>query len=346
LQPSQQQTHLLSNIQLLRAVAALLVLLHHALPHYNVMGGHSPLIETLSMWGFLGVDIFFVISGYIMAYTTFNKPRTSVQALRFLKHRLFRIYLGYWPFLLAMALILYIKDPQKLFGLDWIGSFFLTQVDMFKLILPVSWSLSYELYFYFLFLFTFFISVKKLYIFIPLFVTFILGMVLYADYSPDCKSSFFYSPFLLEFFSGVLIYMYRSYLMKSWLLPITFLLILFAYSYGFTYETKNGLPRILTFGTGASSLILFVTILETKHFFRTGKLLTALGNASYTLYLSHLIILELFYSIGLRDLFTSDKYSWIPLFGLLSIILLCIIFSLIYYRKIEKPLYQKAIHYR
>jgi len=345
LQPSQQRTHLLSNIQLLRALAALLVLLHHALPHYTVMGGHSPLIETLSMWGFLGVDIFFVISGYIMAYTTFNKPRTSEQALRFLKHRLVRIYLGYWPFLLAMALILYIKDSQKLFGLDWAGSFFLTQIDMFKLILPVSWSLSYELYFYLLFLFTFSVSLKRLYGLIPLFVTFIAGMVLYAESSPNLQHSFFYSPFLLEFFSGVLIYMYRSYLMKIWLLPVTFLLMVLAYGYGITYETKNGLLRILTFGVGASSLVLFATLLETKRLYRAGKPFTSLGDASYTLYLSHLIILELFYSTGLRGLFSSNENPWIPAFGLLSIVLLCIIFSLIYYRRIEKPLYLKAIRY-
>ena len=146
---------LLNNIQMLRAIAALLVVFHHVLPHYMVMGGTLAVISVISKWGFLGVDIFFVISGFIMAYTTFNKERNFVNAKRFFKHRLFRIYLGYWPFFFIMLLILYVTNPQKLSDLDLFGSFFLVNADMFQLVLPISWSLSYELYFYFLFLFTF-----------------------------------------------------------------------------------------------------------------------------------------------------------------------------------------------
>jgi len=59
---------------MLRAIAALLVLLHHTLPHYEVMGGSLSFIKQLSSWGFVGVDIFFIISGFIMAYTTIDKP--------------------------------------------------------------------------------------------------------------------------------------------------------------------------------------------------------------------------------------------------------------------------------
>jgi len=138
----------LNNIQMLRAVAALLVVFHHALPHYAAMGGKIALISSLSEWGFVGVDIFFVISGFIMAYTTFNKERTFDNAKTFFKHRLFRIYLGYWPFFFVMLLILFVTNPQKISDLDVVGSFFLINVDMFQLVLPISWSLSYELYFY------------------------------------------------------------------------------------------------------------------------------------------------------------------------------------------------------
>ena len=144
---------------MLRAIAALLVIMHHVLPHYKEMGGDLHAIYMISEWGFLGVDIFFVISGFIMAYTTFHKERNLMNAKSFFKHRLFRIYLGYWPFFFVMLFTLYITNKDQLSNLDIIGSFFLTNADMFQLILPVSWSLSYELYFYLLFLFTFFFSV-------------------------------------------------------------------------------------------------------------------------------------------------------------------------------------------
>jgi len=334
--------HELYNIQMLRAIAAILVLLHHAYPHYQAMGGKIALIGSISGWGFAGVDIFFVISGFIMAYTTFNKQRGIRNAGTFIKHRLFRIYLGYWPFFFVMLAALYVTDPMKLHSLDIAGSFFLTNADMFQLVLPVSWSLSYELYFYLLFLFTFFFSVKQLYRLIPLFVIILFLLVIAAFKIDGFSNNFFYSPFLLEFFSGVLLYMYRGLLVKRWGIPLSIVMILLAYGLGVGYETKNGLYRVLTFGTGAFFVMLLALILEQEKLYRTGTFLESLGNASYTLYLSHLILLQLFYVVGLRGVFTGSG-TLMPLAGLISMLLLSVVFSLFYYRLVERPVYQKAI---
>ncbi len=333
----------ISNIQMLRAFAAILVVMHHTLPHYHAMGGSFTWINTISTWGFAGVDIFFVISGFIMAYTTFNKERTVLNAKTFFKHRLFRIFLGYWPFFMAMFLIILISNPHKLSTLDIFGSFFLINDDMFQLVLPVSWSLNYELYFYFLFLFTFLFSVKYLYLVIP---TFVLLLLSYLFFFANGNYHFFYSPFLLEFFAGVLLYMYKKYLLKLWILPLALLFMFFAYRYGIMHETKNGIYRIATFGLGALLVVLSALILEVKNIYKSNTYFILLGNASYTLYLSHLIILELFWMTGLRKLFTSDTNMILPFLGFLTILLLCILFSLFYYQKIEKPLYKRAISHK
>ena len=116
-------SHTLHNIQALRAIAAILVIMHHAFPHYEAMGGTLVWIQHISTWGFAGVDIFFVISGFIMAYTTFAKKRTLHNGKTFFKHRIFRIFLGYWPFFIAMFVIIYITNPNKLASLDLIFSF-------------------------------------------------------------------------------------------------------------------------------------------------------------------------------------------------------------------------------
>ena len=87
-----------ANIQLLRALAAIFVVCHHIAPQYQAMGGHSKSFESAASWGFTGVDLFFVISGFIMAHATFHKERTFSNAKAFIKHRFARVYLGYWPF--------------------------------------------------------------------------------------------------------------------------------------------------------------------------------------------------------------------------------------------------------
>jgi peptidoglycan/LPS O-acetylase OafA/YrhL len=320
-----------------------MVVVHHAFPHYQAMGTTLAFLQHLSEWGFVGVDIFFIISGFIMAYTTFDKPRGINSAKKFLKHRLFRIYLGYWPFFITMSLILIVI--HRIGSMDILGSLLLYNPDMFQLVLPVSWSLTYELYFYLLFLITFLFTRKQLYIYIPFFMIILLVLILSSSYQTFLPLNFLYSPFLLEFFMGVLLYMFRLYFMRIWVLILAIIFLIVAFSYGVEHESKNGLIRILTFGISAFSLVLIALILEHKNFYKEKSFLESLGNASYTLYLSHLIFLELFYLTGLRNTFTStDIYP--PLIGYLFIIAMAIIFSLLYYRFIEKPMYQKAITWR
>jgi len=111
-----------------------------------------------------------------------------------------------------MLFILFMKDPIHLEKLDLLGSFSLFQSNMFKLVLPVSWSLSYELYFYLLFTATFFLTRIQLYRVIPA-VTFILLIwAIYVYKNTEIPESFFYSSFLLEFFAGVLLFMFHRYL--------------------------------------------------------------------------------------------------------------------------------------
>ena len=138
--------------------------------------------------------------------------------------------------------------------------------------------------------------------------------------------------------------MYKDHFMKTWILLISILIIGIALWYGISYEIKNGFLRVLTFVTAALFIVSSALILEQKNFYRGGGELELLGNASYTLYLSHLVIIELFYLSGLRG-FVSHENTISPLFGLLVLIEICIIFSILYYQKIEKPVYKKAINY-
>ena len=117
----------LYSLQLLRFIAAMLVLLFHL---------------RLDPTGYKGVDVFFVISGFVMYYTAclVEKPKAYV----FIINRLTKIFLLYW-----IALIfLYFVQP---FNIDqsFVKTFML--IPGHHSVIGVSWSLSYELYFYFIF---------------------------------------------------------------------------------------------------------------------------------------------------------------------------------------------------
>ncbi|MCO4094826.1 MAG: acyltransferase [Acidovorax sp.] len=128
-------------------MAAFMVFCYHALPQYKAMGGASDVFARFAAVGFAGVDVFFVISGFVAALTTLDKERTAANAMQFLKRRVLRIYLGYWPFF-GLALLVFWQSGFALGSLDLLGSFFLASVDMPRLLLYVSWSLTYELIFY------------------------------------------------------------------------------------------------------------------------------------------------------------------------------------------------------
>lgn len=98
---------------------------------------HLNLVHT----GYKGVDIFFVISGFVMYYSLYFKSRPK--AFNFIINRLTKIYFLYW----VALILLYVIKPFKVEA-SFFKSFFL--IPGHYSILGVSWSLSYELYFYFL----------------------------------------------------------------------------------------------------------------------------------------------------------------------------------------------------
>ena len=89
-------TQKLISVQALRGLAALLVVMFHISSMFRLNG--EPRSDALgAFWdrGFAGVDMFFVISGFIMVYVTRNLPQTVQAYQRFLWARLTRIWWRY-----------------------------------------------------------------------------------------------------------------------------------------------------------------------------------------------------------------------------------------------------------
>lgn len=141
----------LGSLEVGRAVAAIMVVMHHASMSANdfTRGGSYHFIE----WGFYGVDFFFVLSGFIIYHVHHRDPRTLIAARRYLGRRLRRIYTPYLPISVLM-MAGYMLLPGLSEGVrDWSVFTSLTLLPSDgPPALSVAWTLVYEMIFYIFFL--------------------------------------------------------------------------------------------------------------------------------------------------------------------------------------------------
>jgi peptidoglycan/LPS O-acetylase OafA/YrhL len=140
-------------LQALRAAAALLVVLDHALVAASNGGLIGAGIRPFAIYiGHLGVYVFFTVSGFVMVFShgdDFDRPGAP---LRFLARRIGRIMPLHWLTTLAVAPL----RPETVSGWTLILSLLLIPHQMiggsfgWPLYVP-AWTLQYELFFYLLF---------------------------------------------------------------------------------------------------------------------------------------------------------------------------------------------------
>lgn len=135
------------SIQILRACCAWAIVIHHCNQIYFSWQPENSLLRIFNL-AYLGVDVFFVISGYIMAHTVLRK---NYSASQFLRKRIVRVFKPYWAVSMIYLLLLYSFSDYTTSTSELIASFLLIPNDFdFHPILYVGWSLVYEIFFYLL----------------------------------------------------------------------------------------------------------------------------------------------------------------------------------------------------
>ena len=274
---------MLYNIQFLRFVAAMLVVLYHSAT--QLPGNDSVfqfVFSTGESLGFAGVDIFFVISGFIMAHTASGQSGSTMSS-DFARRWLARIFSGYWPFFVLAVVIFGLFRAGHFADSNLLKSFFLWPQALNHILLEITWTLSYELYFYLLFsLLILFSTPRNRNVLIWLAFVSVLVLNLYRhfvahSFSPDniyylgFWSQFLTAPFLLEFFGGALV---AGWLKKrpdgpalSWFLAGAVLFLAggwineSVYS-GLIEQGFHVVPRVFVYGLPACMLLAGLVRLE------------------------------------------------------------------------------------
>lgn len=285
------------NVQVLRFAAAFLVLLGHA--EYEMVSRQAGFVPSGPLgfidWG-LGVDVFFVISGYIMYYIMRDSFGKRGAAPEFLRRRLIRVVPLYWIFttlmLLAIAFAGSKINNNGIQTAHLIASYLFIpwqRIDgeIFP-ILSVGWTLNYEMLFYLAF------SVSLLFarrIGLSILGGFFVLLIAAAAIAPDSwwLLKFWGNAIIGEFLLGialaaVFVSGFRIGNVSYVLIALGLVLALVFFQTG-AYETvtrliTGGIPAILI----ASGFILRRSDIAPK---RLMPSLETGGDASYALYLSH-----------------------------------------------------------
>ncbi|MFC3194051.1 acyltransferase family protein [Marinicella sediminis] len=328
---------MLINIQILRGLAALWVFLHHSLPHFAYLKLSSPLFESIAGYGYMGVDVFFVISGLVIAKSIENTDFGYHQSRRFIIKRFSRIYLGFWPvFILTLALVYYF-DATKVMSHELVKSFFLLGIIAEDLFIPPAWSLAFELYFYVLTGLMLLSGRFNHHLMFALLMILTVIKINWIEYGVNEALDLVFTPMLLEFLMGFYLWKYRHILIKPQWAVVFVGIMVFALWISVEYFLVATSFRPVSVGLFAFSLVALALIFESKLPGFLSAVLKPVGDSSYTLYLLHFLLLFLFHATGFRGWLLLNGYS---LTGYLMLIISVVLISYVFYRLVEKPLYQ------
>ncbi|HXV29553.1 MAG TPA: acyltransferase [Sinorhizobium sp.] len=288
------------NIQVLRAVAATLVVWIHA---QELIDGQNILPGWARQFGYGGVDLFFVISGFIMVRTTQGK---DISPLAFLKKRVIRIVPMYYFFTLStMAVAMLV--PQVFNSTSAEVShvvkslFFIPFEKSHERVYPLyylGWTLNFEMLFYGVFSLSLFLvrPIRMLAVAAVLIALAGLGRSVENLTDHGVTAYFYTRPILLDFAFGMFV---------AWLLPTSarisnpapwWCLLAVGTAWfilggeAFPVATLPIAPitdTVLRFGVPSALIVAGAIGLELAGFRIGNTLMRRSGDASYSIYLSH-----------------------------------------------------------
>lgn len=333
-------------IQVLRGVAAALVVGHHYLAAQAERG--AAVGERLSHAGGAGADVFFVISGFIMTITQSGAAGPS-SARTFLLRRLVRIAPLYWVLtaaafgLASMASgMVNAKFSTEKFIMSMLflpyseGAIDMNAQAYLAYVLPIAWTLTFEWMFYLVFALALALGLRpvmRLGVIAGCFAASVIAGIVFSPPSPLLQM--LSSPLLFEFLLGCTVaalYLHKVRF-RNWqamLLALAGLTVLLYTAH------DSAAARVLIWGSAAFALVAAAALSDGARAAppATIRPLARLGDISYSLYLSHFFTLALFVRLQQHVPALGDG------FGVLSVAVFFLLawnVAALCYRFIEEP---------
>ena len=322
----ERNPNVILSVQYLRGFAAMTVVWLHALDA-------TPWGSGSSYFGTSGVDLFFVISGFIMIATTSLKP---LKPGKFFYLRVIRVVPLYWfctGLIIASALSGHSHHQLNLSPVAIAKSgFFIPywSLDHSGRIWPMliqGWTLNYEMFFYVLFALSLFLKNLK----IEILTLALAGLValgyIYGPFS-SAAAQVYTSPMLIEFVAGMWI---GHGWVKGWLkIPLWIAAMGVAIGTILLGQTKHQLLVMI----GASMML--IAVLQPTLARLRFPIALAVGDASYSIYLTHTFAISALVLLWPHVFGSESTATW--LLFMATVCILAVIGGWICHRCIERPL--------
>lgn len=290
---------MLNSVQILRALAAWLVVGHHYIQLFYSNNVSGVIAETLHAYGAIGVDLFFIISGFVIYASTSKKPSTPGA---FIQNRLARIVPAYWLFTsITATVLLYAPGSIPLTAFEPLfffkRLFFIPAQNPsgigFYPLMTVGWTLNYEASFYAVFFVSLFLPAK--YRVASLFAGIALLQFISSKFGGSF--SFYRNAIVWEFLLGVALQIAYQ---REWLSRISPALAALATATALLAVVYAGPVSHSPYKSGIPCAIILCAAVSQERFFPKHNFFARLGDWSYSTYLCHVLVLCLALQVSAR----------------------------------------------
>jgi exopolysaccharide production protein ExoZ len=296
----------LERLNALRGPAALLIVFYHvrqiALRDLGSAG-------TFEFWrfGHAGVDLFFVISGFVIYLVHRHDIARPAATRRFLARRFIRVYPPLWivttGVLIGALVTAHAVHAEKMNTWFILRSYLLWPINGALPLVPPAWTLSHELKFYLVFALAIALPSR---IWKPVLATVLAGTVVagvveaVAPTGLPFAISFLFSPYNLEFVAGSAIaaFTLRRAIPAAWAWGAIGLV---AWAVAAAHDQSLIAPdvaEVLRYGVPSALIVLAVAARDLQHPSFNAPVLRLFGDASYAVYLVHLPVIIVAIRLG------------------------------------------------
>jgi exopolysaccharide production protein ExoZ len=306
----------LFGIEAMRGIASTIVVLYHVSRHIN-KAYHAPILVQTLQFGHAGVDLFFVVSGFIIFFVHHRDVNQPLHIRHYLSRRFSRVMPTYW-IALAITLLMDLAGGHTMpspVALLWSITLLPSPQEP---ILGVAWTLEYEIVFYALFG-TLILSRRAG---LAIFAAW-LGCILvtWLDWGPLAAAAgnvgippSLLGTYNLEFFMGMAAayWLRRGSVPKPRLVMVVGLTLLAASCITESAGYLNGYSPSARLAYGIPSALLLLGVAEAE---RRGQLsvpvgLRLLGGASYSIYLFQFIFIGIAWQLLLATKLDGQMPLW------------------------------------